>query len=76
VANWLIRAMKKTSQSGHEPNSRGTPDGGQGLSGPLFPGQGMILLAPPEDPKSKRRRKRVGKKDKFEKPERPGEPIT
>jgi hypothetical protein len=69
--------MQRTAQlSGHEPNSRGTPDGGQNLSGPLFPGQGMLLLAPTEESKRKRKRKRVGKENKFEKPERPGEPLT
>ena len=72
IKSWLIRVMQRTAQSGHEPNSRGTPDGGQGLSGPLFPGQGLVLFSPDPHPKRKKK-KSVGKKDKFVKPERPGE---
>ncbi len=73
MTNWLTRATQKTAQSGHEPNSRGTPDGGGGVGGMLFPGQGWLLFNPKDEEKEGRDAR---KKNKRKKPERPGEPIT
>lgn len=71
--NWLQRATKRAQMAGHEPYSTGTPDGGLGIGGKLFPGQATALFGRPEDFAKKKRKKDVHKKNRRKKPERPGE---
>lgn len=72
--NWLQRATKRAQITGHDPNSRGTDDGGLGVGGKLFPGQATTLFGKPEDfSRKKKRKKDVHQKNRRKKPERPGE---
>lgn len=50
-------------------NAPGLDDGGLGIGGALFPGQGQLFMAPP----GKKRRRNANKKNKFNPAERPGE---